>query len=150
MTFGFQSAVDIATDTIDRIHTTATSHSRVFIVEVMGHKVGWVTLHAGIAGGADIILLPEMPYDINSVVEAIEKRGKAGKRFTIIAVAEGAISKEDAALSKKELKEKKAKKKKIIVYDVFIKGFCVLYCKNHKICYTNYRNSEVHYNAQNP
>lgn len=111
MTFGFQSAVDIATDTIDRIHTTATSHSRVFIVEVMGHKVGWVTLHAGIAGGADIILLPEMPYDINSVVEAIEKRGKAGKRFTIIAVAEGAISKEDAALSKKELKEKKAKKK---------------------------------------
>ena len=110
-TFGFQSAVDIATDTIDRIHTTATSHSRVFIVEVMGHKVGWVTLHAGIAGGADIILLPEMPYDINSVVEAIEKRGKAGKRFTIIAVAEGAISKEDAALSKKELKEKKAKKK---------------------------------------
>ena len=80
MTFGFQSAVDIATDTIDRIHTTATSHSRVFIVEVMGHKVGWVTLHAG-------------------------------KRFTIIAVAEGAISKEDAALSKKELKEKKAKKK---------------------------------------
>ena len=93
------------------IHTTATSHSRVFIVEVMGHKVGWVTLHAGIAGGADIILLPEMPYDINSVVDAIEKRGKAGKRFTIIAVAEGAISKEDAALSKKELKEKKAKKK---------------------------------------
>ena len=111
MTFGFQSAVDIATDTIDKIHTTATSHSRVFIVEVMGHKVGWVTLHAGIAGGADIILLPEMPYDINSVVNAIEKRGKAGKRFTIIAVAEGAISKEDAALSKKELKEKKAKKK---------------------------------------
>lgn len=106
MTFGFQSAVDIATDTIDRIHTTATSHSRVFIVEVMGHKVGWVTLHAGIAGGADIILLPEMPYDINSVVEAIEKRGKAGKRFTIIAVAEGAISKEDAKLSKKEYKEK--------------------------------------------
>lgn len=106
MTFGFQSAVDIATDTIDKIHTTATSHSRVFIVEVMGHKVGWVTLHAGIAGGADIILLPEMPYDINSVVEAIEKRGKAGKRFTIIAVAEGAISKEDAKLSKKEYKEK--------------------------------------------
>ena len=105
------SAVDIVTDTIDKIHTTATSHSRVFIVEVMGHKVGWVTLHAGIAGGADIILLPEMPYDINSVVNAIEKRGKAGKRFTIIAVAEGAISKEDAALSKKELKEKKAKKK---------------------------------------
>ncbi len=110
MTFGFQSAVDIATDTIDRIHTTATSHSRVFIVEVMGHKVGWVTLHAGIAGGADIILLPEIPYDINTIVKAIERRKKAGKLFTIIAVAEGAISKSDAKLSKKELKEKQAKK----------------------------------------
>ncbi|EDS06899.1 phosphofructokinase [[Clostridium] scindens ATCC 35704] len=111
MTFGFQSAVDIATDTIDRIHTTATSHSRVFIIEVMGHKVGWVTLHAGIAGGADIILLPEIPYDIDVVVEAINKRKAAGKKFTIIAVAEGAISREDAKLSKKELKEKKAKQK---------------------------------------
>ena len=108
MTFGFQSAVDIATDTIDRIHTTATSHSRVFIIEVMGHKVGWVTLHAGIAGGADIILLPEIPYDIKVVIEAINKRAQAGKRFTIIAVAEGAISKEDAKLPKKELKAKKA------------------------------------------
>ena len=110
MTFGFQSAVDIATDTIDRIHTTATSHSRVFVVEVMGHKVGWVTLHAGIAGGADIILLPEIPYDIDVVVDAINKRAKAGKNFTIIAVAEGAISKSDAKLSKKELKAKMAKK----------------------------------------
>ena len=107
MTFGFQSAVDIATDTIDRIHTTATSHSRVFIVEVMGHKVGWLTLYAGIAGGADIILLPEIPYDINVIVEAIKERSRQGKRFSILAVAEGAISKEDAALSKKELKEKK-------------------------------------------
>ena len=99
----------VATDTIDRIHTTATSHSRVFIVEVMGHKVGWVTLHAGIAGGADIILLPEIPYDINSVVKALEKRSAQGKRFSILAVAEGAISKEDAALSKKELKAKRKK-----------------------------------------
>ena len=111
MTFGFQSAVDIATDTIDRIHTTATSHSRVFIIEVMGHKVGWVTLHAGIAGGADIILLPEIPYDIDVVEEAINHRIATGKKFTIIAVAEGAISREDAKLSKKELKEKKAKQK---------------------------------------
>ncbi len=109
MTFGFQSAVNIATDAIDCIHTTAASHGRVFIVEVMGHKVGWLTLHAGIAGGADIILLPEIPYDIDKVIEAIEKRAKAGKRFTILAVAEGAISKEDAKLSKKELKEKKKK-----------------------------------------
>ena len=111
MTFGFQSAVDIATDTIDRIHTTATSHSRVFIIEVMGHKVGWVTLHAGIAGGADIILLPEIPYDIDVIAEAINRRKAAGKRFTIIAVAEGAISKKDAKLSKKELKAKQAEKK---------------------------------------
>ena len=112
MTFGFQSAVDIATDTIDRIHTTATSHSRVFILEVMGHKVGHVTLHAGIAGGADIILLPEIPYDINVIADVIEKRDKAGKSFTILAVAEGAISKKDAKLSKKELKEKLEKDKK--------------------------------------
>lgn len=106
MTFGFQSAVDIATDAIDCIHTTASSHSRVFIVEVMGHKVGWLTLHAGIAGGADVILLPEIPYDIDSVVDAIQKRTEAGKRFSILAVAEGAISKEDAALTKKEYKRK--------------------------------------------
>ncbi|MDO4312247.1 MAG: ATP-dependent 6-phosphofructokinase [Eubacteriales bacterium] len=110
MTFGFQSAVDIATDTIDKIHTTATSHSRVFIVEIMGHSVGWVALHAGIAGGADIILIPEIPYDIEVLAEMIKKRAKEGKRFTIIAVAEGAISKKDAKLSKKELKEKQAKK----------------------------------------
>ena len=82
MTFGFQSAVDVATDTIDRIHTTATSHSRVFIIEVMGHKVGHVTLHAGIAGGADIILLPEIPYDIKAIKKVIEGRSNAGKPFT--------------------------------------------------------------------
>ena len=107
MTFGFQSAVDIATNAIDCIHTTAASHGRVFIVVVMGHKVGWMTLYAGIAGGADIILLPEIPYDIDMVVEALERRNKQGKRFSILAVAEGAISKEDAALSKKELKQKR-------------------------------------------
>ncbi|MBR1391226.1 MAG: 6-phosphofructokinase [Lachnospiraceae bacterium] len=107
VTFGFQSAINVATDAIDCIHTTAASHNRVFIVEVMGHKVGWLTLYAGIAGGADIILLPEIPYDINKVVEAIDKRTKAGKGFTILAVAEGAISKEDATLTKKEYKNKK-------------------------------------------
>lgn len=107
MTFGFQSAVNIATNAIDCIHTTAASHGRVFIVEVMGHKVGWLTLHAGIAGGADIILIPEIPYNIQYVVDAINKRKKQGKRFTILAVAEGAISVEDAALSKKEFKEKR-------------------------------------------
>lgn len=119
MTFGFQSAVDIATNTIDCIHTTATSHSRVFIVEIMGHKVGWVALHAGIAGGADIILIPEIPYDLDEILKAINKRTKAGKHFTIIAVAEGAISKDDAKLSKKEYKEKlKDRKYPSIAYEL--------------------------------
>ena len=90
MTFGFQSAVDVATQTIDCIHTTAASHNRIFIVEIMGHKVGWITLHAGIAGGADVILIPEIPYDIKKVYEAIDKRTKNNKGFTIVAVAEGA------------------------------------------------------------
>lgn len=104
MTFGFQSAVNIATNVIDCIHTTATSHGRVFIVEVMGHKVGWLTLYAGIAGGADIILIPEIPYDINSVIETVKTRTKNGKNFSILAVAEGAVSKELAALPKKKKK----------------------------------------------
>lgn len=103
-TFGFQSAVDIATNVIDCIHTTATSHGRVFIVEVMGHKVGWLTLYAGIAGGADIILIPEIPYDIDSVIKTIKARTAGGKNFSILAVAEGAISKELAAMPKKKKK----------------------------------------------
>lgn len=105
MSFGFQSAIDIAANTIDCIHTTAASHSRVFIVELMGHKTGWLTLYAGMAGGADIILIPEIPYSISAVVSAIRERTESGKHFTIIAVAEGAISKEEARMSKKELKK---------------------------------------------
>ena len=105
MTFGFQSAVDVATNAIDLIHTTASSHGRIFIVEIMGHKVGWLALNAGMAGGADIILIPEIPYDINSVIGAIQKREERGSKFTILAVAEGACSKEFAAMSKKEQKE---------------------------------------------
>ena len=111
MTFGFYSAVNIATEAIDCIHTTASSHNRVFIVEVMGHKVGWLTLYAGIASGADVILIPEIPYDIDKVVGAIERRKRNGSGFTILAVAEGAISKEDAKLKKKEYKEKLANRK---------------------------------------
>lgn len=111
MTFGFQSAVNIATDCIDCIHTTAASHGRVFIVEIMGHKVGYLTLNAGMAGGADIILIPEIPYDIDKIIEAIQQREKNGSRFTIIAVAEGAISKKDAKLSKKDYKKKVAESK---------------------------------------
>ena len=110
ITFGFQSAVDIATETIDRVHTTASSHSRVFIIEIMGHKVGHVTLHAGIAGGADVILIPEIPYDTKKIAQVIKKRSKERKTFTIMAVAEGAISLEDSILSKKEYKAKMKEK----------------------------------------
>ena len=108
MTFGFQSAVDIATQTIDCIHTTAASHNRIFIVEIMGHKVGWLTLYAGMAGGADIILLPELPYDIKKVAAAVENRAKAGKNFSILAVAEGAFSTEEAKMKRKEWTAKRA------------------------------------------
>ena len=121
MTFGFYSAVNIASDAIDCIHTTASSHQRVFIVEVMGHKVGWLTLYAGIASGADVILIPEIPYDIEKVCEAINRRKERGSGFTILAVAEGAIAKEDAALPKKELKKRQeeiAKKYPSVSYKI--------------------------------
>ena len=109
MTFGFQSAVDVATGAIDCIHTTAASHGRIFIVEVMGHKVGWLTLNAGIAGGADIILIPEIPYNLDAIISKINHRAAAGHGFTILAVAEGALSEKEAAMSKKEYKKHMAK-----------------------------------------
>ena len=86
VTFGFHTAVDIATDVIDRIHTTAGSHSRVMCIEIMGNKAGWLTLYSGIAGGADIILIPEKPYDIDRVCDAVERRAKRGSNFSILAV----------------------------------------------------------------
>ena len=119
VTFGFQSAMNIAVEVIDSIHSTAFSHSRVFIVEIMGHKAGWLTLHAGIASGADVIVIPEIPYDARAIAAAIQQRARGGKRFSIVAVAEGAISKEDAALSKKEYKKKvAARTSPSIVYDI--------------------------------
>ena len=102
VTFGFHTAVDIATDVIDRIHTTAASHGRCMVIEIMGNKAGWLTLYAGIAGGADVILLPEIPYDIKHVARKVEGRANAKKNFSIIAVAEGAYSKEEAALKRKD------------------------------------------------
>ena len=108
MTFGFTSAAEIATNVIDCIHTTATSHGRIFIVEVMGHKVGWLTLEAGIAGGADVILLPEIPYDADKIAKVIRRRNDYGSCFSILAVAEGAFSKEEAAMGKKEFKAARA------------------------------------------
>ena len=108
VTFGFHTAVDIATEVIDRIHTTAASHGRCMVVEIMGNKAGWLTLYSGIAGGADIILLPEQPYDIDRVCEAVERRAKRGSNFSIIAVAEGAMNVDEAKLKRKEWTAKRA------------------------------------------
>ena len=108
VTFGFHTAVDIATEVIDRIHTTAGSHSRVMCIEIMGNKAGWLTLYSGIAGGADIILLPEQPYDIDRVCAAVERRARKGSNFSIIAVAEGAINTEEAKMKRKEWMAKRA------------------------------------------
>lgn len=103
--FGYASAVNIATDVIDRIHTTAASHDRVMIVELMGHKAGWLPLKSGIAGGAEIILIPEIPYSVNQVIKVIKKRKKNGKNFSIIVVAEGAKTVEEMTMNKDEYKE---------------------------------------------
>jgi 6-phosphofructokinase 1 len=90
LTFGFDSAVACATDALDRLHTTAESHHRIMVLEVMGRYAGWIALYAGIAGGADIILIPEIPFDYQSAVDKIQAREKAGKGFTLVVVAEGA------------------------------------------------------------
>lgn len=95
VTFGFYTAMDIATEAIDRLHSTAHSHHRIILVEIMGHRAGWLALGSGIAGGADVILIPELPYSIESVANAIKKRASSGKKFSIVAVAEGALSKLD-------------------------------------------------------
>jgi 6-phosphofructokinase len=113
ITFGFDTALGIATEAIDRLHSTAHSHHRIIVVEIMGHKAGWLALGAGIAGGADVILIPEIPYDVNHVADAILRRSRAGKRFSIVAVAEGAQSIEyESSISKLEAKRAKAKEKK--------------------------------------
>jgi 6-phosphofructokinase len=110
ITLGYDTALGIATDAIDRLHSTAHSHHRIILVELMGHHTGWLALGAGIAGGADVILTPEIPYDVNKVAEAILSRSRGGKHFSIVAVSEGALSKEDAAIVN-ELEQKKEKSK---------------------------------------
>lgn len=109
ITFGFHTAVDIATEAIDRVHTTADSHGRIMIVEIMGHKAGWLNLYAGIAGGADIIIIPEIPYEMDAILESVHKRDKQGKDFSIIAVAEGSMDKVEATMKKKEFKQHRGK-----------------------------------------
>ena len=94
VTIGYDTAMGIATEAIDRLHSTAHSNHRIILVEVMGRRAGWLTLGAGIAGGADVIIIPEIPYDIQKVVKAISDRNRSGKRFSIIAVSEGGISKD--------------------------------------------------------
>lgn len=106
-TFGFQSAVDIATNVIDYIHSTASSHSRIFVVELMGRDAGWLTLNAGIGSGADVILIPEIPYDLDKVAELIEERNRQGKRYSIIACAEGAVSVDDIKLDEEASRRKR-------------------------------------------
>jgi 6-phosphofructokinase 1 len=109
MTFGFHSAMQIAAEAIDRLHSTADSHNRLMIIEVMGHRAGWLALYAGIAGGGDIILIPEIPYSIDSIVNHLMKRERGGKQFSIVVVAEGALSQEEAQLPKEELKKRQKK-----------------------------------------
>src|SRR3954470_24727728 len=94
MTFGFDTAVQIATEAIDRLHTTAESHNRVMIVEVMGRHAGWIALHSGLAGGADVILIPERPFDIEEVCRLIQRRTSRGRYFSIVVVAEGVVPQE--------------------------------------------------------
>jgi 6-phosphofructokinase 1 len=91
LTFGFMTAIDIATEALDRLHTTAASHDRVMVLEVMGRHTGWIALHAGLAGSADIILVPEIPFSFDSLLRKVNEREKAGSKFTNIVVAEGAV-----------------------------------------------------------
>ena len=127
-TLGFDTALGIATEAIDRLHSTAHSHHRIIIVEIMGHNAGWLALGAGVSGGADVILIPEIPYQSESVAEAILERSQSGKHFSIVAVSEGAMSKsdrkEEAQLlaDKKGANSKKEKEKARQALDDFYTG----------------------------
>ncbi len=112
VSFGFDTALGIATEAIDRLHSTAHSHHRILVLELMGNKAGWLALGAGIAGGADVILIPEIPYDVEKVAAAIMRRSHNGQGFSIVAMAEGAISRQVAANLAEEGKNKVDKKKK--------------------------------------
>ena len=107
-TIGFATALEIATEAIDRLHSTAHSHHRIIVAEIMGHRAGWLTLAAGLAGGADVILIPEMPYDIERIVAAIRRRSRLGTNFSIVAVAEGAMEVRDARIYQAALSRRSA------------------------------------------
>ncbi|MCL2215047.1 MAG: 6-phosphofructokinase [Treponema sp.] len=104
-TFGFHSALGIGTEAIDRLHSTAQSHSRVIVIELMGHKAGWLALYAGIAGGGDVIIIPEIPYDVKIIGRHLENRASFGKTFSVVVAAEGAMSVKEAKMDKKERKK---------------------------------------------
>jgi 6-phosphofructokinase 1 len=130
-TFGYATALSIATDAIDRLHSTAHSHHRIIVAEIMGHRAGWLTLGAGLAGGADVILIPEIPYSVESIAKAIGQRSKQGSNFSIVAVAEGAMSRNDARVfgmaekvlkRAKTLSEKLEAKREITAFEVRHQG----------------------------
>jgi ATP-dependent phosphofructokinase / diphosphate-dependent phosphofructokinase len=104
VTFGFHTAVQIATDAIDRLHTTAESHNRVIVVEVMGRHAGWIAAYSGIAGGADVILVPERPFDIDEVCERIKRRHASGRTFSIVVVSEGAMPRDGSGITTSDAK----------------------------------------------
>lgn len=109
LTFGFHTAIDVATAGINQIRTTAKSHGRIMVVEVMGHKAGWLALYAGAAAGADAILLPEIPYDINKLSKCLQKKMAAGQNYAVVVAAEGAMDTEEGKLDKKAFKKLRAK-----------------------------------------
>ncbi len=118
-TFGYATALDIATEAIDRLHSTAHSHHRIIVAEIMGHRAGWLTLGAGLAGGADVILIPEIPYDVKKIAVAIRERSKRGTNFSIVAVAEGAMSRDDARVY--DSVEKKLKRATTVAAKIEVK-----------------------------
>ena len=130
-TFGFATALEIATEAIDRLHSTAHSHHRIIVAEVMGHRAGWLTLGAGLAGGADVILIPEIPYRVEKIADAIRRRSRSGTNFSIVAVAEGARNVQDAAAfhaveerlaAAKKPAEREAAKAELIALDALHAG----------------------------
>jgi 6-phosphofructokinase 1 len=117
-TFGFHSALSIGTEAVDRLHSTAQSHSRVIVIELMGHKAGWLALFAGVAGGGDVILIPEIPYDIRAICRHLKNRAKQGKMFSIVVAAEGALSVEEAAMDKRDRKKYRQEKGPSVGYRI--------------------------------
>lgn len=117
VTFGFDTALQIATEAVDRLHSTATSHHRIIVVETMGHRAGWLALGAGVAGGADVILIPEIPYSVEIVAQAIRQRAQRGRRFSIVAVAEGAMTVAEAETIERLVQQKRSAESKSLRRD---------------------------------